>query len=203
MKLFKTPIYFPWLFPRRRWGFSSSQNTVYLTFDDGPTPELTTWILDFLKTEEIKATFFCVGANAMKYPELMDRIASDGHAIGNHTMRHEKGTHVSKIEYLESINEASKYINSNLFRPPYGRLPIIYGRTIRKKYSIVMWSWLSYDYDKTVSIDDIIDQATRIKAGDILVLHDNAKVRERMHDLLPRLVDVIQKKGLKFDVISA
>lgn len=203
MKIFRTPIYFPWFFPRRKWGFSSDENSVYLTFDDGPTPELTSWILNFLKKEEVKATFFCVGSNAKTYPELMERIVHDGHGVGNHTMRHEKGTKVSRSKYLESIDEASEYIDSALFRPPYGRLPMIYGRAIRKKYTIVMWSWLSYDYDKSVPITKVIEEAYRIKSGDVLVVHDNEKVMERIKVLLPRLVQIVREKELNFAVISS
>ena len=203
MKIFRTPIYFRWLFPRRKWGFSASKNCVYLTFDDGPTPELSAWILDLLKRENIPATFFCVGTNAVKYPETIQRILDAGHALGNHTMRHEKGTSVSKKTYLDSIEEASKHIPSTLFRPPYGRLPMIYGRTIRKKYTLVMWTWLSYDYDKSVSISEILTHAKRIKPGDILVLHDNEKVTERIKELLPELIACIREKGLDFAPISA
>ena len=203
MKIFRTPSYFSWFFPRRKWGFSSDENSVYLTFDDGPTPELTSWILNFLKKEEVKATFFCVGSNAKTYPELMERIVDDGHGVGNHTMRHEKGTKVSRSKYLESIDEASEYIDSALFRPPYGRLPMIYGRAIRKKYTIVMWSWLSYDYDKSVPITKVIEEAYRIKSGDVLVVHDNEKVMERIKVLLPRLVQIVREKELNFAVISS
>lgn len=203
MKIFRTPIYFPWFFPRRKWGFSSNSNSVYLTFDDGPTPELTSWILNFLKKEEVKATFFCVGSNAKTYPKLMERIVGDGHGVGNHTMRHEKGTKVSRRKYLESIDEASEHIDSTLFRPPYGRLPMIYGRAIRKKYTIVMWSWLSYDYDKSVPVTKIIEEAYRIKSGDVLVVHDNEKVMERIKVLLPRLVQIVREKELNFAVISS
>ena len=190
------------MFPKRKWGFSSSQNTVYLTFDDGPTPELTPWILDFLKKEGVRASFFCVGSNAKKHPELMERIVNEGHQIGNHTMRHEKGTKVSKKQYRESIHEAAQHIQSDLFRPPYGRLPMIYGRSIRKNYTIVMWSWLSYDYDKSVSIERIIAQAHRIKSGDILVVHDNEKVKDRIQELLPMLIEINREKGFEFGVIS-
>lgn len=203
MRMFRTPIYFPWFFPRRRWGFSFAQKSVFLTFDDGPTPELTPWILDFLKAQNIHATFFCVGANAKAHPDLMKRIVDEGHGIGNHTMRHEKGTKVSKKHYLDSIQEADQYIDSKLFRPPYGRLPMVYGRKIRQKYTIIMWTWLSYDYDRSVTISEIMKHAERIKSGDILVLHDNHKVIDRIHELLPQLVQGIQKKGLKFEVISA
>lgn len=202
MKIFRTPIYFPWFFPWRRWGFSSASKSVYLTFDDGPTPELSNWILEFLAKEKIRATFFCVGVNAKSHPELMDRMIREGHAIGNHTMRHEKGTKISRKEYIESINEASNYIDSTLFRPPYGRLPIIYGRCIRRNYKIVMWSWLSYDYDKSVPISEILEEATRIKAGDVLVVHDNEKVTERIKELLPQMIQIIREKDLKFEIIS-
>ena len=202
MKIFRTPIYFPWFFPRRRWGFSSAVNSVFLTFDDGPTPELTNWILEVLGGEQIKATFFCVGSNAKAHPELMQRMVQEGHAIGNHTMRHEKGTKVSKKEYIQSIREASKYIDSKLFRPPYGRLPMVFGRTIRKNYQIIMWSWLSYDYDKTVPITQIIEEAHRIKPGDVLIVHDNEKVKDRIKVLLPQLIKIIREKGLNFAVNS-
>jgi len=203
MKIFRTPIYFPWFFPRRRWGFSSVQNAVYLTFDDGPTPELTEWILEFLDEEGIKATFFCVGANAKKYPELVAKMTEAGHAIGNHTMRHEKGTKVSRREYLDSIKEASNYIDSKLFRPPYGRLPMVYGRKIRSEYKIIMWSWLSYDYDQSIPVTRIVEEAYRIKPGDILTVHDNEKVISRIKVLLPKLVQIVKEKGLQFEVISS
>ena len=185
------------------WGFSSDSKSVYLTFDDGPTPELTNWILDFLKTEQIQATFFCVGSNAKSHPELMARMVNDGHAIGNHTMRHEKGTKVSRSEYVKSIDEASNYIDSKLFRPPYGRLPMIYGRSIRKNYKIVMWSWLSYDYDKAIPVTRILEETNRVKAGDILVVHDNEKVMGRIKVLLPKMIQIIREKELNFAVISA
>ncbi|MDG1334024.1 MAG: polysaccharide deacetylase family protein [Crocinitomicaceae bacterium] len=175
---------------------------MYLTFDDGPTPELTNWILDYLDKENVQATFFCVGSNAKKYPELMERMTSAGHVIGNHTMRHEKGTKVSRKEYLSSIEEASNYIDSKLFRPPYGRLPMIYGRKIRSEYQIIMWSWLSYDYDNTIPVTKILEEAYRIKNGDILVVHDNEKVTGRIKVLLPQLIQVVRDKGLKFEVLS-
>lgn len=202
IKYFKTPSIFKWIFHRRVWGFPSS-NKVYLTFDDGPTSDLTPWILDFLDSHKIKATFFCVGANVKRYPDLLSTILDKGHAVGNHTMRHEKGTDVSEQDYLKSIEEASTLIPSDLFRPPYGRLPMRYSKGIRAKYKIIMWSWLSYDYDSSVSTELIIKKAQKINAGDILVLHDNVKSQERLKDLLPALVAVIKSKGLEFDIISA
>jgi len=202
MYLYRTPFIFRWFFPRKVWGVSDS-NSVYLTFDDGPTEELTTWILDELKKENIKATFFCVGENAKQKPKLMEAVRAQGHVIGNHTMRHEKGNKTSQELYLKSIDEAATYTSSNLFRPPYGRLPISFVKPIKKKYKIVMWSWLSYDYDHAVSVETILDKAEKIKAGDILVLHDNVKVEERLKEILPQLIAIVKDKGLEFELIDS
>lgn len=190
------------MFPRRTWGFSSS-DTVYLTFDDGPTPELTEWILEELARDHISATFFCVGENARKYPDLMDRIRQQGHAIGNHTMQHEKGTKTSYGEYRDSIDQAAPLTDAQLFRPPYGRLPMGHGRKVGRKYRIVMWSWLSYDYDPKVPVEEILQAAEQIRPGDIIVLHDNRKVEERIKALLPELVEILKRKGYRFGLISA
>lgn len=198
---FKTPNLFRWIFYRRIWGFSSS-NKVYLTFDDGPTEELLPWILDFLKQENIKATFFCVGENARDLPELMDRMRNEGHSIGNHTMRHEKGTKTSQKDYLDSIDEASKYTSSTLFRPPYGRMPVHYFKVIARNYKIIMWNWLSYDYDHSIDVSRILKEAEKIKPGDILVLHDNVKVESRLKEILPRLATILREKGFEFAKID-
>jgi peptidoglycan/xylan/chitin deacetylase (PgdA/CDA1 family) len=201
-KSFRPPNIAKWIFHRRVWGFSVPKK-VYLTFDDGPTPELTRWILDTLKEKNVKATFFCVGENAVSHPNLMQEIKADGHAVGNHTMRHEKGISVSKSTYLQSISEAAEVIDSKLFRPPYGRMPARFSKKIEKNFKIVMWTWLSYDYDKNVPLDYILLKAKSIREGDILVLHDNVKTEDRLKILLPQLIDLIQAKGLEFDVISA
>ncbi len=201
--VFKTPQFARRMFPRRVWGFSSS-DTVYLTFDDGPTTEMTQWILKVLKERKIKATFFCVGANAQEHPDLMQEIISDGHQVGNHTMRHDKGLVLRKDDYCDSIKEAAQFIPSKLFRPPYGRMPKAYDKEILENYQIIMWSWLSYDFDHAIPIDKILQKADQqIQPGDILVLHDNKKVEERVKELLPKLLDLLVGKGLKFDVISA
>lgn len=202
MYIFKTPLVFRWIFPRKVWGVSSS-NKVYLTFDDGPTESLTNWILEELEKNNIKATFFCVGENAKQHTGLMESIINGGHAIGNHTMRHENGNKTSKADYLSSIEEAASYTSKTLFRPPYGRLPISYVKSIRKQYKIVMWSWLSYDYDKKISVDKIISKAKKIKAGDILVVHDNLKVEERLKVILPQIIAIVKEKGLEFETVPS
>lgn len=200
--LFRTPWIAKWIFSGRTWGFSSS-DTVYLTFDDGPTQELTTWILDFLKQEGVHATFFCVGANAEKFPQLMQTIREQGHAIGNHTMRHEKGTETSYSKFRASIDAAAPHTSTTLFRPPYGRLPMSYTRRLKKEYSIIMWTWLSFDFDPTVPVETILKQAERIRPGDILVLHDNLKVEDRLKTVLPAVIAGLKGKGYKFGLISA
>lgn len=203
MRIFKTPQFFKWLFPRRMWGFSRSVKSVYLTFDDGPNPEITPWILDYLKQEDIKATFFCVGNNILKYPALFERIKSEGHIVGNHTMNHDKGTKVSFKDYKKSISDTQLLVKNNLFRPPYGRIRAWQSFFLAKKYTIVMWSWLSYDFDTSVPITTILDKAkSQISAGDILVLHDNDKVKDRVKELLPKLVKVIRDKNHSFDLIK-
>ena len=202
MNIFKTPCYFKWIFPRRTWGFSRSIDQVFLTFDDGPNPEITPYILDYLKEKNIQATFFCVGSNIKRYPELFQRIKSEGHSVGNHTMNHDKGTIVPFKEYKSSISETKKLIGNNLFRPPYGRINTWKSYQLSKEYQLIMWSWLSYDFDPSIAISTILKKAkNQIKAGDILVLHDNPKVKDRVKELLPKLIEIIEQKGLKFEKI--
>lgn len=200
MKNFRIPFFVPWIFPRRIWKLKAN-NTVFLTFDDGPQEGLTDWILYFLEQRNIQATFFCVGENVKNHPELFAKIQAGGHNVGNHTMKHERGTKTNRSNYLNSIKNANDYIESNLFRPPYGRLPLWKTAEIRKNYKIVMWSWLSYDFDNSVEIEKILESANSIKAGDILVFHDNLKSQERVKILLPKVVDLLTLKGFKFGCI--
>jgi peptidoglycan/xylan/chitin deacetylase (PgdA/CDA1 family) len=202
MKIFKTPVVFRWMFPLRTWGFSTSEKVVYLTFDDGPDPRITPYVLDTLKEEEIKATFFCVGENVRLYPDLYQTVLSEGHSVGNHTMRHEKGTEVSNKKYFDSIEECANLVQSDLFRPPYGRATWNQSRMLSKKYRIIMWSWLSYDYDRSVSVEEILENAKTIKNGDILVLHDNVKVEDRIRQLLPVLIKDLKERGFAFQAIT-
>lgn len=203
MTKFRTPYLFRWIFHRRIWGFSIKEPCVYLTFDDGPTPECTEWILEILKQHNAVATFFCVGSNVQKYPELAEKLHRDGHAIANHTMRHEKGTQTKREAYFESISEAATLIDSKVFRPPYGRIPMTYTRDLRKDYKVIMWTWLSYDFDKSVPIEKILKSAESIRNGDILVLHDNAKSFERLKVILPEVLKIIDRKNLRYATIDA
>lgn len=178
-----------------------SKTSVFLTFDDGPQPEITDWVLQFLEREGICATFFCVGNNVLKHTSIFENVRRSGHAIGNHTMHHERGNSVSINAYTSSIQEADQLIGSNLFRPPYGRLPFWKGCNISSQFKVIMWSWLSYDYDSTVPIEVILNSAQNIKGGDILVFHDNPKSFERLKILLPEVVRIIRAKNLSFERI--
>ena len=203
MKFFRVPWIVRKLFFKRTWDFPFVKNEIFLTFDDGPHPDITPWILDFLKKEQITACFFCVGENVKKYPEIFARIIEEGHVIGNHTMNHNNAAKTTKTEYLASIDNASKFMETQIFRPPYGRLPILMSKSILKNYKIIMWSWLSYDFDQSIPIFKILSKAQKqIKEGDILVLHDNVKIKDRQKTLLPKLVECIQNKGLKFGTIT-
>lgn len=199
--LFRSPKILRWLYPKRIWGISVSDKTVFLTFDDGPDAEITPWVLDFLDEHQLKATFFCVGSNVRREPEIYKRILDSGHAVGNHSMNHENGFKTKNKLYLKSIDEASAYINSTLFRPPYGRMRRIITPKIAQKYKIVMWSWLSYDYDRSIPIEEITQSSKKIKSGDILVFHDNKKTKERLKELLPKVIEELKQANFKFDLI--
>ena len=186
------------LFPRLVWNVPNDSN-VYLTFDDGPHPIATPKVLEVLKHFGIKATFFCVGANAQKYPEIIREIERAGHVLGNHTYQHENGWTTPVDAYMDSITRTSALIKSNLFRPPYGRINLrsIY-RIKNAGYQIIMWSWLSKDYNTRLQNTTIISAAKHIKAGDVLVFHDSQKTEERIEELLMEIIPRIQSKQLTF-----
>ena len=203
MKLYKTPRFLRLIFKRRTWGFSLVKKAIYLTFDDGPHPDITPWILDFLKEKNLHATFFCVGENVVRYPEIYQRIIDEGHAVGNHTMKHLNAIKVKPKDYLQSIEDAQKVIHSKLFRPPYGRLTPTLAKKIRSKYVIIMWSWLSYDFDPNITIEKILEKAKKqVKGGDILVLHDNPKITEKQKILLPALIEQLSEKKFIYKILK-
>lgn len=201
MKLFRYPRIFDLLFPNRVWRIKD-EDAVYLTFDDGPT-ETTRWVLDYLKQQNVKATFFCVGNNLLRNPDLKDRILNEGHILGSHTMSHERATKTKAAAYSDSVGSALELTGSKLFRPPYGRLPLMHKLKLPKDAKIIMWSWLSYDFDENVTPGKILERLKSVKAGDILVFHDNEKVDQRIREILPNVIESLKMKGLKFGTISA
>ena len=201
MAWFKPPLIARFFFNRYVWNIKNDTDSVYLTFDDGPNSKATAWTLSFLKKESIKATFFCVGNNILKEPEIFKQLIDDGHSIGNHLMNHENGFKTKNKDYFSSFEQAKKISRTSLFRPPYGKIKPSQAKTILKKDKIVMWTWLSYDYDKNIDIQTIIKKAEQIKAGDILVFHDSEKSLERLKLLLPEVVRLIKNKKLNFKTL--
>ena len=196
IRLKRPPRWIKSIYSSFTWRFFVNDNSVFLTFDDGPDPEITPFVLDLLKKYEWKATFFCVGENIRKNPELFQRILTEGHSIGNHTMKHEKGTETSQNAYITSVEEFNTLFPTPLFRPPYGKLTVQQKSTLRKKYKLIMWSWLSYDFDLSYPNENILKDAEKIKSGDIIVLHDNAKFNSRNIELFPLLFEEIKRKEL-------
>jgi peptidoglycan/xylan/chitin deacetylase (PgdA/CDA1 family) len=201
MRFFRVPPFAKLLFPSGIWKGKES-DSIYLTFDDGPCPEVTPWVLDLLKEFQIKATFFLVGKNVKDYPELFERIIGDGHQIGNHTMNHECGTKTGLNSYISSVSQAEIYIESDLFRPPYGKIT----RNQFKKLldggkKIVFWSWLSYDFDSNISPLKIIQKAKKIKGGDILVFHDSEKGFYNLKNSLSEIIGQLQNRGYQFKTL--
>jgi len=156
------------------WQLPHSSDVVYLTFDDGPTPELTNQILEILKTHNAKATFFCVGENIERHPELFNQIIKNGHSVGNHTYNHLNAWKTDSDFYLKNVEKAAEIIPSKLFRPPYGRITPKLINMLKDKFQIVMWTVLSGDFDANTNPNKCFENATsKTKAGDILVFHDN------------------------------
>ncbi|HRD06181.1 MAG: polysaccharide deacetylase family protein [Saprospiraceae bacterium] len=184
------------------WTLPNDQNKIYLTFDDGPIPEVTPWVLDVLKAKGIKATFFCVGANVQKHHDIYARILAEGHGVGNHTQNHLSGWTVANEAYLQEIEEAAKYIDSSLFRPPYGRISPIQYAQIKDRYKVIMWDTLSKDYDASLSSEQVYQNATTgVKAGSIIVFHDSLKAECHLRDVLERVIDELLCRNFVFAVI--
>jgi peptidoglycan/xylan/chitin deacetylase (PgdA/CDA1 family) len=202
VKIFKIPSFVRCFLPNRTWNFKVESKQIFLTFDDGPQSEITPWLLDLLASESIHATFFCVGKNVKSNPELFERILNEGHVVGNHTMEHDVFSRDHEAVYLQSIKEASDLIPSKLFRPPYGKLGNNLARRLSENYRIIMWSWMSYDFDERVAIQKILKQSKKIKAGDILVFHDNVKSAKRLKILLPIIISSLKKSGFEFRTIA-
>lgn len=176
--------------------------TLYLTFDDGPIPEVTPEVLDILDKYNAKATFFCVADNIKKHPEVFQSIIDRGHRLGNHTYHHIKGWETPNNEYFEDIERANQLVNSNLFRPPYGRIGFFQARELRKKYRLILWSVLSYDYSGKLSKENVWDNIRKsVTDNDIILFHDNIKARDNMIYSLSNTLFFYSKRGFQFKSI--
>lgn len=200
----KTPLFIRKLYPFYNWRISTTEKILYLTFDDGPHPEATVFVLNELKKHEALATFFCIGKNVLAYPDVYKRILDEGHSVGNHTQNHLNGWKTSNDAYLKDISEAANYIDSNLFRPPYGKITLFQAKNLRaamkgRKAQVVMWDVLSADFDNTISNEDCLQNVIfNSSPGSIIVMHDSEKCFEKVKYILPKILHYFKEKGFKF-----
>jgi len=203
MIIAKSPQLLTRLMPRLTWNLETENKKVYLTFDDGPTPDVTSWVLDKLKKFNAKATFFALGRNVDHYPEIFRQILDEGHSVGNHTYSHLKGWGCSNKTYFDDIELANHLIKSSLFRPPYGRIKPSQVTELKKYYRIIMWSVLSIDYNRRISGDRCIKNVMEnVKPGSIIVFHDSAKARKNLYYALPVVLEKLQAEGYEIDKIT-
>ncbi len=177
--------------------------TIYLTFDDGPVPEITPAVLEILRQYNAKATFFCVGDNVRKHPDVYEMVLRAGHATGIHTFSHLKGIKTDDVTYFSDIEKCAEYVDTKLFRPPYGRISRSQVRYLRTKYRIIMWSALTGDYNHQLTKEQVLQNAIKHTGdGSIIVFHDSIKASERMFYALPRMLEHFAKKGYTFKAIA-
>ena len=197
-------IYLRWLYPRALWRMDRHEKVVYLTFDDGPIPESTPFILDTLNRYGIKATFFMVGDNVRKYPELYQRIMNEGHQVGNHTHNHISGFRHSLRDYSYNVEKANAYIRSHLFRPPHGWMRLAQYALLSRKYKVVMWDLVTRDYSKWMTAQGILNNIKRYaRPGSIITFHDSLKSIDKLRTALPNCIEWLQQEGYGFRVIMA
>jgi peptidoglycan-N-acetylglucosamine deacetylase len=199
MYFIKPPVLLKLIYPEVLWNISAQSSDIYLTFDDGPIPEVTPWVLEQLKLFNASATFFCVGENIEKYPEIFLAIQNAGHSIGNHTFNHLDGWKTSKKEYFNNIEKCQSYLQSNLFRPPYGKLSISQYNEIKKRFKIVMWDVLSGDFDRKLNGEKCFENVIKnTRAGSIIVFHDSLKAEASLRYTLPKVLEYYSNKGFAF-----
>jgi len=204
MTIYSAPFWLRAIYPKGfLWRVPTSRREVFLTFDDGPVPEVTPLVLRILKKYNIKATFFCVGENVQKYPEVFDLLLKDGHTIGNHTFHHAKAWKTDYVSYVSEVAQCNQLVKSNLFRPPHGQITRKIAKTLRTDYRIIMWSALTGDYNKKLSGDQCLANAIGNTApGSVIVFHDSVKARERMEYALPLYIEYCIKKGYSFRTLK-
>lgn len=207
----KTNRFIKKIFSKYIWDIHNSENKIYLSFDDGPTPEITEWVLEELKKYNAKATFFCIGNNIEKHPEIFAKVANEGHSIGNHTFNHLNGWKTSTKEYLENVNlcESSSLnlkstilnLQSKLFRPPYGKIKLSQSKKLGQlSYKIIMWDVLSADFDTSISKEKCLDNVIKnTKSGSIIVFHDSVKAFPNLEYSLPKALKYWAAKGFIFE----
>jgi peptidoglycan/xylan/chitin deacetylase (PgdA/CDA1 family) len=203
MYLIKTPQFIQNLFPNFTWRIPTEEKVLYLTFDDGPIPEVTPWVMEQLEKFRAKATFFCVGDNIRKYPNVFEQVLAAGHAVGNHTFNHLNGWATENIPYFHNVRHGASMVHSMLFRPPYGHLKPKQAQFLQRHYRIVMWDVLSGDFDPAISgeqcLHNVVDNAQR---GSIIVFHDSIKAEEKLRYTLPLVLEHFAERGYRFEALN-
>ena len=194
-----SPFWLQWLYPSLLWHKSRKEKSIYLSFDDGPIPVVTPFVLNTLKSFNAKATFFCIGENIEKHPEIYRQILDAGHSIGNHTYNHLKGWDTEDEIYLDNVSQCARVVKSNLFRPPYGRAKKSQYSILNTKYSVVMWDVLSGDFDPDISPEKCLQNVlSHTRNGSIIVFHDSLKAFPRLQAVLPKAMAQLSAKGFRF-----
>lgn len=198
------PLLYRILFPEAVWRIKrKKRRVVYLTFDDGPVPEVTPWVLDTLDHYGVKATFFMVGDNVARNPQLFDEIKRRGHGYGNHTMNHLQGMKTTLAEYIHNIDQANELIDSSLFRPPHGLMKWSQARAIKERYNIIMYDLVTRDYSRQMNGEEVLANVRRyVRNGSIIVFHDSLKAEKNLRYALPRAIEWLKEQGYEFETIS-
>ena len=203
MLIEQPPQIIRWLYPRAMWRMNPDEKAVYLTFDDGPIPEITPWVLDLLDKYRIKATFFLVGDNVRKHPEEFQMILDRGHRVGNHTFNHIRGFEYLSYNYLENVNKADELIKSDLFRPPHGHMRWGQYMILSHRYRIVMWDLVTRDYSKRLNGRQVLGKVKRYaRNGSIITFHDSLKSEKNLKYALPRAIEWLLEQGYEFKVFD-
>jgi peptidoglycan/xylan/chitin deacetylase (PgdA/CDA1 family) len=200
-----SPFWLQWLYPRLTWHKNRKEKYVYLTFDDGPIPVVTSFVLNTLNKFNAKATFFCIGDNVSKFPKIYADVLANGHTVGNHTHDHLRGWVCTTEEYLSNIKKCAELVNSNLFRPPYGRIKRSQISVIRSHLpdiNIVMWDVLSCDFDLKISAEKCLQNVLKhTRNGSIIVFHDSHKAFPHLQKILPSVLEQLELKGFSFKAL--
>lgn len=201
----KTHWLLKWIFRNQTWIVPTKNKTLYLTFDDGPIPEVTPWVLTVLKEHNIKATFFCIGDNVRKYPDVLEEVLKQGHVVGNHTFNHLKGWNYPTKKYVENVLLCTDFLpkNTTLFRPPYGKIKPKQSKVLRKLgYKIIMWDVLSVDYDSSIAAEICVaNVVNNVEEGSIIVFHDSVKAFKNLKIALPKSLEILKARGFNFETL--
>jgi len=203
MLIEQPPFLYRVLFYGSHWRFKTKEKVVYLTFDDGPIPEITPWVLELLEKYNIKATFFCVGDNVRKYPEIYQQVIDKGHVVGNHTFHHLQGLKTTSRAYLKDVKMASTLIKSKLFRPPHGHMRLPQFWFVKRQFKVIMWDVVTRDYSRLMTSEQVFENVkNHTRNGSIIVFHDSIKAGDRMKEALPKSIEWLLEQGYTFKLIE-